>query len=61
MEIQEVTLNGVTYIPKRANPYDAVCTGCALDGKCKNVLILGKYISPCSLFGEDKILKIKEC
>lgn len=60
MELQEITLDGVTYIPKRANPYDADCTGCALDGKCEDILTLHNYISPCNLFGEDKILKIKE-
>lgn len=59
MEIQEIKIDGVVYVPARKEPCEMWCTGCALkDADC---FICGSYLTPCDFFVEGgTILKVKE-
>lgn len=62
MEVQEIKINGVTYIPIDFENHNNICVGCALHKKCGLISIPeldGEVINPCGLF-DGKMLKVKE-
>lgn len=62
MEVQEIKIDGVTYIPIDDKCTGSICDECALNRKCVLIDIpeLDEKINPCGLFGSNKSLKVKE-
>lgn len=58
MEIQEIKIDGVTYVPASKDPCEKWCTGCALKGA--DCFIGGTALTPCDFFEGGTILKVKE-
>lgn len=62
MEIQEIKIDGITYIPIDDKCTGSICDECALNGKCVLIDIpeLDERINPCGLFGSNKSLEVKD-
>lgn len=62
MEIQEIKIDGVIYVPANKLQDKPMCTDCAFKDNC-NIIIKNEFFegcNPCELFGNNKILKIKK-
>lgn len=56
MEVQEIKIDGITYIKDK---YSTICFDCAFVNKDCNILIQGEDCIICALF-DMHVLKVKE-